>query len=97
MNQKNYYIRYRNGCSDVFELYHVEAGSEAEQRMIEAGYKRISRKEAIARCILERQRRKHGAPAEGCSSTRIMPWGYGVDDSMDDYHTIDGYIYERIE
>lgn len=92
---KSYYIKYPRNFANEFTICHVERGSAEEKEAIAQGYRRITRREAIAECIAERKcLRDSGYYSAG--STEIYPFGCDRYD-RDRLTTSDGYIWERKE
>ena len=96
---KHYYIM-RRDFYNVYDLAHVEAGSETERQMIEKGWERITRKDAIRRCREERLRRIYESSSAGYAPSEIYPYGVNWDKFpwYDGrlWTTNDGYVYELI-
>ena len=95
-NKKHYYI-IRSDFSNVYSLCWVVAGSQDEQDAVADGWERISRKDAIAKCIEERANRKFDPAFSGYGDTIIC--NYRVSEwEQENCHcrmsTKDGYIYE---
>lgn len=93
---KNYYINYPRNFANEFTICHVERGSAEEKEAIAQGYRRITRREAIAECIAERKCRRD-PDYYGSGSTVIYPYGYDAYNAVYGgvkYTTKNGYIME---
>lgn len=87
---KKYYIRYYREYGNTFELRWID-NEEDEEIAIAEGFKRISRKEAIQKCINAREEKRVNGFAYG--STEILPLNIKPNSYISDFNTDDGYIY----
>ena len=87
---KKYYIKYYKNFANTFELRWVD-NEEDEEIAITEGYKRITRKEAIKKCINAREEKRVNGSCYG--STEILPLNIKPNSYLSDFNTDDGYIY----
>ena len=96
--KRKYWIKYYRDFSNTYYLCYTETGKEEEQAEAK-GWRHITRKEAIDKCIEERNRRKEDQEFSGFADVVILPFSYNTDD---DYWVNDprmvligSYIVER--
>lgn len=70
---KTYYIRYPRNFSNEYDLCYCET-PEQQKEAEDAGYERITRKEAIRKCSDERWAREHDQNFSGYGDADIVPW-----------------------
>lgn len=70
----HYYIFYPRNFSNEYKLYSVEAGSKAEQELIEKGFYRTTRKEAEKLCRAERQARRDNPSFSGFAPAYVVAY-----------------------
>lgn len=93
---KKYYIRYYREAGNTFELRWID-NKEDEEIAIAEGFKRITRKEAIQKCINAREEERVNGYTYG--STEILPLNikpnsyFPIFPGLSDFDTDDGYIY----
>lgn len=93
---KHFYIKYPRNFGNEYSLAWVESGSDMEKYMRENGWGRISRKEAIRKCVEERYRQKTDPAFSGYADSVIVPIdGYDLHSPRCKWYTNDGYIFER--
>lgn len=72
---KNYYIRYPRNFANEYDLVWIDAAdTDSISRATEAGYERITRREAYAKVSGEKYRRKSDANFSGYAPTVILPY-----------------------
>lgn len=89
---KKYYIRYYREAGNTFELRWLD-NKEDEEIAIAEGFKRITRKEAIKKCINAREEERVTGKAWG--STDILPLNIKPNSYLSDFNTDDGYIIKH--
>ena len=96
--RRKYWIQYYRDFSNTYNLCYTETDTEAKQAE-EAGWERITRQEAIDKCIAERRRRKEDAAFSGFADIVILPFSYDTDEDYwvnDPRMVMNGsYIVER--
>lgn len=97
--KRKYWIHYYKDFSNTYNLCYTETSDE-EKRMEDKGWERITRKEAVNKCVAERRRRKEDAMFSGFADAVILPFRYDVNE---DYWVNDpsmamkgSYIVERV-
>ena len=97
---KSYYILYYRDFANTYNLCYCTTPEECKAAEA-AGYERISRADAIRKCINENSARKHDPNFSGYGSNTILPWEYIK--RREDYEicypeeiglTLNGYIWE---
>lgn len=72
---KNYYIRYPRNFANEYNLVWIDAAdTNSISRATEAGYERITRKEAYAKVSDEKYRRKSDASFSSYAPIVILPY-----------------------
>ncbi len=97
---KTYYINYYRDFANTFTLCYCTTPKECSEAEA-AGYERITRAEAIRKCVEENSARKNDPHFSGYGSNTILPWSYGK--RREDYEIcypeemglhLNGYIWE---
>ena len=70
----HYYIRYPRNFDNEYELYSVQAGSQAEKYLWDHDFERISRALAEYKTSLERHNRKVDPAFSGAAPDHIVPF-----------------------
>lgn len=72
---KSYYIRYPRNFANEYDLVWIDAAdTDSISRATEAGYERITRKEAYAKVSDEKYRRKTDSNFSGYAPVVILPY-----------------------
>lgn len=72
---KNYYIRYPRNFANEYDLVWIDASdTDSISRATEAGYERITRKEAYTKVSDEKYRRKSDVNFSGYAPVVILPY-----------------------
>lgn len=71
---KHYYIRYPRNFGNEYELYSVNAGTDAEKYLIDHDFERIAHKEAEEKCAAERWARITDPAFSGYAPAHIVPF-----------------------
>lgn len=90
---KKYYINYYNDFGNTFDLCWVDT-KEDEKAAIAKGYKRITRKEAIRKCVNSREEKRVNGYCYGSCEILNFNIAENLDINISDLWTDDGYIYE---
>lgn len=89
---KKFYIA-KGNFSNVYDLCYAETAEDAAQ-LEKAGWERISRKEAIAKCVEENNRRKYEKERSGYADNLILPFGYEAYDAGNEKLIVSTYGYD---
>ena len=90
--RRRYFIKYWNNFSNTYHLCWTDKENE-EKEMLDNGWKKITRKEAISNCVSERYRRKYDQACSRFADAYIYQYDHG-DCPIDWGRIVDSYIVE---
>lgn len=90
---KKYYISYWRDFGNTYDLMWTD--SPEMEKQLPANAERISRKEAIEKCLEELTARKNDPAFSGYASAAVYPAGYDGDIVNDRRYTLVNHIWER--
>lgn len=94
---KQYYVHYYKDFGNTYNLAWAETPEQIKAAE-DAGYQKITRREAENLCAEENGRRKSDAAFSGYADSVILPIEYAHSDWQNDRHLRqNGYIVEHIE
>ena len=93
---KQYYVRYYKDFGNTYNLAWAETPDQIKMAE-DAGYQKITRREAEKLCAAENDRRKHDQSFSGYADNVILPIECARDDWRDDRRfEKDGYIVYKV-